>query len=91
MRVIDCGDIGTLAEWTKGFSASGVVGKDVVELLQKAFARKVESTLCATVCLCLCVDNVCVVDCDCDWALGVCCLSIPSDDSTLTPALSNSE
>ncbi|KAJ1553137.1 hexokinase A [Cladochytrium tenue] len=31
---------GTLVQWTKGFTASGVVGKDVVDLLQEAFHRK---------------------------------------------------
>jgi hexokinase len=31
---------GTLVKWTKGFNAPGVEGKDVVELLQKAFERK---------------------------------------------------
>ena len=30
---------GTLLEWTKGFSAPGVVGKDVAALLEAAFAR----------------------------------------------------
>ena len=30
---------GTLLEWTKGFGASGVVGKDVAALLEAAFAR----------------------------------------------------
>jgi hypothetical protein len=33
-------DAGTLIEWTKGFSASGVVGADVMELLAAACARK---------------------------------------------------
>lgn len=28
---------GTLIKWTKGFTASGVEGQDVVELLNKAF------------------------------------------------------
>ncbi|KAJ3218819.1 hexokinase A [Clydaea vesicula] len=31
---------GTLMVWTKGFTTSGVVGKDVVNLLQEAFHRK---------------------------------------------------
>eukprot|EP01135_Chromosphaera_perkinsii_P000054 Nk52_evm5s24 gene=Nk52_evmTU5s24 len=31
---------GKLIQWTKGFSSSNVVGKDVVELLQKAFDKK---------------------------------------------------
>lgn len=31
---------GTLLQWTKGFTASGVIGKDVVKLLEEAFARK---------------------------------------------------
>jgi len=30
-------NVGTLVEWTKGFSCSGVEGQDVVNLLQKAF------------------------------------------------------
>ena len=30
---------GVLLEWTKGFSASGVVGKDVGVLLEEAFER----------------------------------------------------
>lgn len=32
-------DKGSLLRWTKGFSASGVVGEDVVQLLQEAVAR----------------------------------------------------
>lgn len=31
---------GTLIEWTKGFAASGVVGQDVVSLLNESFSRK---------------------------------------------------
>lgn len=31
---------GNLIRWTKDFSASGAVGKDVVELLRDAFARR---------------------------------------------------
>lgn len=31
---------GTLIEWTKGFSTKGVVGKDVVELLNESLKRK---------------------------------------------------
>jgi hexokinase len=31
---------GTLIQWTKGFSTSGVEGKDVVSLLDAAFQRK---------------------------------------------------
>ena len=31
---------GTLNRWTKGFSADGVVGKDVCKLLNEALARK---------------------------------------------------
>ena len=31
---------GVLLEWTKGFSAEGVVGRDVSELLEAAFARR---------------------------------------------------
>jgi len=30
---------GTLLTWTKGFSATGAVGQDVVQLLQDAFDR----------------------------------------------------
>lgn len=33
-------DSGTLLTWTKGFSAPGAVGNDVVRLLQDAFDRK---------------------------------------------------
>ena|SRR5260370_1952222 len=32
-------DSGTLLTWTKGFSATGVVGQDVVKSLQDAFNR----------------------------------------------------
>lgn len=31
---------GTLLTWTKGFSATGAVGNDIVQLLQDAFDRK---------------------------------------------------
>lgn len=31
---------GTLIRWTKGFSSEGAVGRDVVEMLQEALARK---------------------------------------------------
>ena len=30
---------GTLKRWTKDFTASGAVGRDVVEMLKEAFAR----------------------------------------------------
>ena len=33
--------IAELVSWTKGFDAPGVVGEDVVKLLQQAFDRKV--------------------------------------------------
>jgi len=36
---------GFLIEWTKGFSSSDVVGKDVVELLNIALSKKVEKLL----------------------------------------------
>jgi hexokinase len=32
-------DSGTLLTWTKGFSATGAVGQDIVQLLQDAFDR----------------------------------------------------
>lgn len=31
---------GTLIKWTKGFHATGVVGKDVVQMLNEAFQRR---------------------------------------------------
>lgn len=31
---------GILIKWTKGFHASGVVGKDVVQMLKEAFQRR---------------------------------------------------
>ena len=31
---------GTLKRWTKGFTASGAVGRDVIEMLKDAFARR---------------------------------------------------
>lgn len=34
---------GNLVTWTKGFSASGVVGRDVVQLLDAALARRVRA------------------------------------------------
>jgi hexokinase len=33
-------DSGKLLTWTKGFSATGAIGKDIVKLLQDAFDRK---------------------------------------------------
>ncbi|KAI8999540.1 hexokinase-domain-containing protein [Gaertneriomyces semiglobifer] len=43
-------DKGTLYYWTKGFTASGVVGQDAVQLLQDAFHRKnVNINVCALV------------------------------------------
>ncbi|KAJ7036903.1 hexokinase-domain-containing protein [Mycena alexandri] len=39
-------DHGKLLSWSKGFSISGVVGQDVVELLQKAFDRAKLSVKC---------------------------------------------
>lgn len=40
---------GLLAQWTKGFSCSGVVGEDVVRLLEEALARRgdVQIEVCA--------------------------------------------
>ena len=35
--------LGALMHWNKGFTTSGVVGVDAVELLQKAFHKKVIS------------------------------------------------
>lgn len=38
--ITDSIDSGILKHWTKGFSAQGVEGADVVQLLQEAFARR---------------------------------------------------
>jgi hexokinase len=37
---------GTLIRWTKDFSATGAVGKDVVQLLREAFVRRGVSPSC---------------------------------------------
>lgn len=39
---------GLLAQWTKGFSCSGVVSKDVVQLLEEALARRGVSLFSST-------------------------------------------
>ena len=33
-------NIGIMMKWTKGFDVSGVVGRDVVQLLREAFQRR---------------------------------------------------
>ncbi len=36
-------DAGTLIKWVKGFTNSGAVGKDIMQLLRDAFHRKVKN------------------------------------------------
>ena len=43
---------GTLKRWTKGFTASGAVGRDVTRMLKDAFARRGVSLLCVGITYC---------------------------------------